>query len=141
MSAKIDLLPCKEFEITLNDGTVIKGQFGTWCLKRFCDRQKVTLSQFAAMKADDYSFSHIVDMILSAVEHTARKLKQPFGYTDIDACDWIDQMGGAMSPLLVTLFNHQVSEIDFPAAPEDLEKKTELAGQSLLDNSMQPVEA
>lgn len=138
MPAKIDLLPCKEFEITLNDGTVIKGQFGTWCIKRFCDKHNLTLSQFVNIKPEDYSFAHITDMILIAVEHSTRKAKQPFGYTDVDACGWIDQLGGLMGTSLMDLFNHQVSELELPPAPEaNDEKKTNLTGQSLPGSSTQ----
>lgn len=141
MAAKLNLLPRKEFEITLSDGNIIKGQFGTWAIKRFCDKKKITFSQLSQMKADDYSFDDIVEMILCAVEHKARKDKQPFSYTDIHACEWIDDMeGGLAGNDLISLFNHSGSEDSLPQAPEN-EKKTEgnSHGVTLSETSAEPV--
>ena len=122
--AEIKLLPRKEFEITLEDGTVIKGQFGTWALKRFCDKQKYSIAQ-AGAKLGDPSMSDVVEYVLCAVEHTARKTNSPFSYTDVQACDWIDQLGGWQSGTFVELFNHSADESK--AEDNGQEKKTALA--------------
>lgn len=116
----INLLPRKEFEITLLDGTVIKGQFGTWALKRYCDKQKLSLSE-AGAKLTNPSINDITDYILAAVEYSARKASTPFSYTDVHACDWIDEMGGLSSELFIKLFNHSGDEVK----EGDEEKKTE----------------
>lgn len=116
--ATINLLLRKEFEITLEDETIIKGQFGTWALKRFCDKQKYSIKQ-AGEKLGDPSMSDVVEYILCAVEHSARKTNSPFSYTDVHACDWIDQLGGWQSDVFVKLFNHSADETQ-----ADGEKKT-----------------
>lgn len=122
MSAKLNLLPRKEFEITLSDKTVIKGQFGTWAIKRFCDRRKISFTQIS----ENFDLDHIVDMILCAVEYLARKQKQPFSFTDIDVCDWIDDLGGIADPNIMQLIGHMNNE-ETLASPEDNgEKKTEI---------------
>lgn len=109
MQATINLLPRKEFEITLEDGTIIKGQFGTWALKRFCDKQKLTLKQ-AGERLGDPTLSDVVEYVLAAVEYTARKTQAPFSYSDIHVSDWIDQLGGIQSPDFVKLFSHSADE-------------------------------
>jgi hypothetical protein len=125
MAAKLNLLHRKEFELTLSDGKIIKGQFGTWAIKRFCDKKKITFVQLSIMKPEDYSFEHIVEMILCAVEHTARKEKQAFSFTDLDVCGWIDDMEGGLGGAdLINLFNHSGSEDALPSPP-DSEKKTQ----------------
>ena len=119
--ASINLLPRKEFEITLSDGEKVKGQFGTWALKRFCDKQKYSIKQ-AGEKLGDPSMSDVVEYILCAVEHSARKTGGPFSYTDVQACDWIDQLGGWQGQIFITLFNHSAQE---DTVADDGEKKTE----------------
>lgn len=115
--ASINLLPRKVFEITLEDGTVIKGQFGTWALKRFCDIRKLSLGEAQdAMR----SLGGIVDFILCAVEYTTRINGQPFAYTDINACQWADEMGGIDSQMFTSLIRHSQEE-----APASEEKKTQ----------------
>ncbi len=105
MSATINLLPRKEFEITLEDGTVIKGQFGTWALKRFCDKINCELEdigeRFKKPKIGD-----IFEFLLAAVEYRARLKGDPFSYNDVHAGDWIDQLGGPEAPEFARLFNH-----------------------------------
>lgn len=107
MSAKFNPLPRKEFEIELTDGTVIKGQFGTWALKRFCDKLNLTLTE-AQEKLQ--GLSGFIDYILCAVEYTARKEKAPFSYTDMDAADWIDQLGGITSENFTRIAAHTADE-------------------------------
>lgn len=121
--ATINLLPRKEFELTLSDGTIVKGQFGTWALKRFCQRRGYSLNE-AGVKLSDPGMDDIVDYILSAVEYSARKTGAAFSYTDIHICDWIDEMGGMQSDMFADLFRHSGDEVE---ATEDaeLEKKTE----------------
>lgn len=115
--AEINLLPRKEFEISFN-GTVIKGQFNTWALKRFCDKNKLTLGQLQSKKPEDYTMNDIIELILCAVESKARKTETPFSYSDVEACEWIDELGGIYSEKLVAVFNHQASEIEVKSEDE-----------------------
>ena len=117
--AELTLLPRKEFEILTNEGEKIKGQFGTWALKRFCDKQKYSLKQ-AGEHLGDPAMSDVVEYILCAVEYTARKSSAAFSYTDLHACDWIDQLGGMQSENFTKLFSHSGDE-----QPETEEKKTQ----------------
>lgn len=120
MQATINLLPRKVFEITLEDGTKIEGQFGTWALKRFCDKLKVSLTE-AQQRLNNIGLTEVCEYILAAVEQKARQEGKPFSYNDVHCCAWIDELGGMGSDKFLDLFNHASSDI---AATE--EKKTEL---------------
>lgn len=113
--ATLNLLPRKHFEITLSDKTVISGQFSTWALKRFCDKKNILLSE-AQPKLQD--LSGFTDYLLCAVEGVSRLSGQPFIYTDVQACLWIDELGGANSLLFASL-------IAWTADEDTTEKKTE----------------
>lgn len=115
--AIINLLPRKEFEITISDGTVIRGQYGTWALKRFCDKFGFSLKQ-AGGHLQDPSLDEVVQYVLAAVEYPCAKKGEKCAYNDVDACDWIDQLGGIQSADFVKLFSHSADE-------DKTEKKTE----------------
>lgn len=108
-SATINLLPRRAFEITLIDGTVIKGQFSTWSLKRLCDKTKMSLKQIGE-KLLDPSLGDVTEFLLCAVEYITRKEKRETFYSDIDACDWIDQIGGIQSDEFLSLFRHSSND-------------------------------
>lgn len=119
MPATVNLLPRKCFEIALEDGTIIKGQFGTWALKRFCDKGGLTLGE-AEEKLR--GISGIIDYILCAVEYVSRQNKESFSYTDMNVCQWVDDIGGHNSEAFLKLIGHTVDENN----TEDVgEKKTE----------------
>jgi hypothetical protein len=114
--AQIELLPRKEFKITLDSGEVVQGRFGTWALKRFSQKRNYTL--FDIEKAlSNPTIDDAVELVLSAVEQHFReqKKKESFPYNDIDMCAWIDEMGGMGSDDFARLFNHA----------SDTEKKSE----------------
>lgn len=83
-----------EYTIELKDG-IIPLYFGTWSISRFCEvNGNLSFSQMQETFSKDISYKHIISLILCGAEHYARKNKKPFDYTDIDAADWIDEMGG-----------------------------------------------
>lgn len=72
--------------------------FGTWSLSRFCELNgNLSFSQMQDLFSDGLSFKHIISLFLCGAEHYAKKNKKPFDYTDVDASDWIDEIGGASS--------------------------------------------
>jgi len=114
MAAKLNLSPRGIFDITLEDGTVISGKFGTWALKKFSDNNG---NEEISKKLQ--TVPGFIDYLLYAVEYLSRKNKTAFSYTDIDACDWIDQLGGLNGALTVKLMTHNSSD-----AEVEEEKKT-----------------
>lgn len=105
--ATVNLLPRKEFEIVLDDGEKIPGRYGTWALKRFCDKRGLTLSGLnELLNLDTLTLDMVQDFILCAVEYAYRERKLPFEFTDIDSCGWIDQLGGLQGVEYLRLSNH-----------------------------------
>jgi hypothetical protein len=85
-----------EYKLKLKSGE-IPLYFGTWSLSRFCELNgNLSFSQMQELFTEDISFKHIISLFLCGSEHYARKNKKPFEYTDVDAADWIDEIGGAM---------------------------------------------
>lgn len=122
MPATIDLLPRKEFRITLEDGSVISGKFGTWAQDRFCKKRNYNFEQFQAAFTSDLRFDHIIDYLLCAVENHFRELKnkESFPYNDVDAGMWIDELGGVEGAEFLRLFAHSYGEKKTEEAPESL---------------------
>lgn len=121
----LNLLPRKEFEITLNSGDTIKGKYGTWAAKRFCDKQNLSIVQFIEKfgEVSKLSFNDIVLLILCSVEYAWRKENRgAFVYSDVDACEWVEELGGFGSEAYNRLFAHFSSDVESTE-----EKKTEVS--------------
>lgn len=133
----INLLPRKEFEIKLSDGQIISGKFGTWAMKMFCIKKGVDIQefgQFFAIRSDKnpegLTVIEVVDnfalFLLCAVEYSVRKSGKAFNYNEINAYDWIDEMGGTESEDFTKLVNLMSDE----EAKESDEKKSSLIGEN-----------
>jgi hypothetical protein len=94
---KLNILPRKKFEIVLDNGTVITGQYGTWAGIRFSQKRGIKLSQMAdylntSVTAEDYEV--IADYILSAVEQPfMEKGGSNFPYNAANFFSWMDEIG------------------------------------------------
>jgi len=103
--AKLNTLPRKKFEIVLDDGSVIPGQYGTWAGIRFSQKRGIKLSQMAqslndSINEEDYDI--IADYILSAIEQPyAEKGGVNFPYNRANVFSWIDQIGWSNLGLLI----------------------------------------
>jgi hypothetical protein len=87
-----------EYILELRNGIKVPLYFGTWSLSRFCELNgNLSFTQMQELFANDISFKHIISLFLCGAEHYARKNKKPFDYTDVEASDWIDEIGGATS--------------------------------------------
>jgi hypothetical protein len=83
------------YTIQTANGKSIPLYFGTWSLARFCELNgDLSFTQMQDLFSTGVSFRHIISLVLCGAEHHAKTNKQPFNYTDVDAADWIDQMGG-----------------------------------------------
>lgn len=84
-----------ELKLKLSGGKELPLYFGTWSLSRFCELNgNLSFSAMQTLFASEISFKHIISLLLCGAEHYARKNKLPFDYTDIDAADWLDEIGG-----------------------------------------------
>jgi hypothetical protein len=142
MPAKLELLPRKCFSLTLTDGTVVNGQFGTWALSRFGQKKKLSLPKVIELFEEPQTMD-IIEFVLCAIEYKERQSKQPLFMDDLKLCAWIDDYAAETGEtgILIKLWAH-ANSTDAPDIPES-EKKTEdsLDGVSSSKLSLQPVEA
>lgn len=84
------------YTIQTTDGKDIPLFFGTWSVCRFCQLNgNLSFSAMQSLMAD-LSYSHIISLILCGAEYHARKNNIDFTYTEMDAAEWIDALGGMM---------------------------------------------
>jgi hypothetical protein len=82
------------YELSLTDGTKIPMRFCTWSLKRFCQLQGIGPSDIGEALSGTSSLDAICNLLRAAAEYPLYKEGVTPSFTDIDACDWIDDMGG-----------------------------------------------
>lgn len=111
------------YQIILSDNTIVPVRFSTWTLKRFCElRNNLTLNQlFDVLGGGGATLNDFVLLILCAAECAALEKKVPFTYTEFDACNWIDDMGGMAS----AKFKEMVAVIVASMQGEESKKKME----------------
>lgn len=102
--AELKLLPRKEFEILLH-GERIKGQATEWAWRRFCLQRKIGLENLHKELTEKPTPFDDCDMLLCFVEYSCLKAGKAFNYTQVNASDWIEQLGRDKA---VELFNHAV---------------------------------
>jgi hypothetical protein len=83
------------YTIKLGDGKQIPLRFCTWTFKRFCEiNGNMTLSQLQDALSTGMTLSGFISLLLCAAEYVSIKEKREVAYTDMEAADWIDEMGG-----------------------------------------------
>ena len=82
------------YELSLSDGTKIPMRFCTWSLKRFCQLQGIGPAEIGDALSGSESLDAITNLLKAAAEYPLYKEGITPSFTDIDICDWIDDMGG-----------------------------------------------
>jgi hypothetical protein len=82
------------FELSLTDGNKIPMRFCTWSLKRFCQLQGIGPSDISEALSGNQSLDAITNLLKSAAEYPLYSQGITPSFTDIEVCDWIDDMGG-----------------------------------------------
>lgn len=82
------------YELSLSDGTKIPMRFCTWSLKRFCQLQGIGPSEIGDALSGTSSLDAISNLFRAAAEYPLYKEGITPSFTDLDTCDWIDDMGG-----------------------------------------------
>jgi hypothetical protein len=94
------------YTIKLGNGKQIPLRFCTWTFKRFCEiNGNMTLTQLQDALSSGMTLSGFVSLLLCAAEYLCIKEKQDFTYTEMDASDWIDEMGGIASNGFVSMLS------------------------------------
>lgn len=100
--ASLDLLPRKEFTLTLSDGSQVSGQFGTWALSRLGQKRKLSLTKLNELLSNDPPLDALIDYVICAIEYKSREAKSPVIFSDVQLCTWMDDYNdGALEKLLV----------------------------------------
>ena len=86
-----------QFELTLSDGKKIPMRFCTWSLKRFCQLQGIGPSDIGEALSGQASLDAIINLLKAAAEYPLYSQGITPNFTDIEVCDWVDDMGGMAS--------------------------------------------
>ena len=85
------------FELSLSDGTKIPMRFCTWSLKRFCQLQGIGPSEIGGALSGSSQLDAMTNLILAAAEYPLYKEGKAPNITELEVCDWIDDIGGIAS--------------------------------------------
>ena len=83
-----------QFELTLSDGKKIPMRFCTWSLKRFCQLQGIGPSDIGNALSGQTSLDAIINLMKAAAEYPLYSQGITPTFTDLEVCDWVDDMGG-----------------------------------------------
>jgi hypothetical protein len=83
-----------QFELTLSDGKKVSLRFCTWSLKRFCQLQGIGPSEMGETLSGKNSLDAIINLLKSAAEYPLYSQGITPSFTEMEICDWIDDMGG-----------------------------------------------
>jgi hypothetical protein len=65
----------------------------------------MTLSQLQDALSSGMTLSGFISLMLCAAEYVSIKENKEFTYTDMDASDWIDEMGGIAGSGFISMLN------------------------------------
>jgi len=91
-----------QFELTLSDGKKIPMRFCTWSLKRFCQLQGIGPSDIGEALSGKDSLDAIVNLLKSAAEYPLYSQGITPTFTEMEVCDWIDDMGDTYKKVYFT---------------------------------------
>lgn len=83
-----------QYNLLLSDGTNVPLRFCTWSLKRFCKLQGIGPSEIGDALSGNESLDAITNLIKAAAEYEYVSKGESANITDLQVCDWIDDMGG-----------------------------------------------
>jgi hypothetical protein len=82
------------FQLNLNNKT-IPLKWGTWAMREFCVERGITIDKyFELLGKSQFDLDLVVKMFYIGYKSACISNKQPIEYTEIDVCDWIDELGG-----------------------------------------------
>lgn len=122
-----------QHELILSDGKKIPMRFCTWSLKRFCQLQGIGPTEIGNALSGSTSLDAIVNLLKSAAEYPLYSQGITPSFTEIEVCDWIDDMGGMagqkfqelMSVLSESMNSGIEEKITKPSKKGEVKKKLE----------------
>jgi hypothetical protein len=98
-------------------------RFCTWSLKRFCQLQGIGPTDISDALSGNQSLDAITNLLKAAAEYPLYSQGITPSFTDIQVCDWIDDMGGLGSKkfqdVMAMLAESMNSELEQPTNKKD----------------------
>lgn len=111
------------YELKLSDGKSIPMRFCTWSLKRFCQLQGIGPSEIGEALGGNQTLDAIVNLLRSAAEYPLYKEGITPTFTDIEVCDWVDDLGGLGSPKFQEIMTSLAESMNSGLETENKTKK------------------
>jgi len=81
------------FQLKTNNNT-INLKWGTWAMKEFTKVNNISIEQYFNLLATAHTnLDVIVQLVYIGYKSACVSTKQDIEYTEVDACDWIDEVG------------------------------------------------
>jgi hypothetical protein len=81
------------FQLKTNNNT-INLKWGTWAMKEFTKVNNISVEQYFNLLATAHTnLDVIVQLVYIGYKSACVSTKQDIEYTEVDACDWIDEVG------------------------------------------------
>lgn len=81
------------FQLKTNNNT-INLKWGTWAMKEFTKVNNVSIEQYFNLLANAHTnLDSIVQLVYIGYKSACVSAKQEIEYTEVDACEWIDEVG------------------------------------------------
>ena len=117
------------FELKLNDKT-IQLKWGTWSMREFCNSKGITIDKyFEVLSSSQFDFDLIVQMVYIGYKSACVSNKQEIIYDEVDACDWIDEIGsiflteGQLIEYIKYIISSTVTNVKSKSPKEEEKKK------------------
>lgn len=108
-----------------DDGSEVELLFRTWTFQRFCELNgDISYQQMIELLTGSIGIKQMADLLLCAAEYSYLKAKKPFPFANIDACEWIDEMGGISGAAFLSVIQVATAALIDSGAPQE-EKKME----------------
>ena len=86
------------FNLNVNNKT-IPLKWGTWAMREFCVERGITIDKyFELLSKSQFDLDLVVKMFYIGYKSACISNKQPIEYTEVEVCDWIDELGGIYQP-------------------------------------------
>jgi peroxiredoxin family protein len=92
------------YTVHLSNGEKIEMRFTTWGFKKFCKDKGISVDELfeyignGLMRTED-----VIQFMLIGTEYLAFLKKEEFKYTEFDACNWLDDMGGLTTQKVIDI--------------------------------------
>lgn len=99
------------FELKLKNDT-IQLKWGTWAMREFCKAKDLNIEQyFEVLTSTSLDMDVIIKLFHTGYRSACIANKQPEKYTEVDVCDWIDEVGSifATEGQVIDYFKYIVS--------------------------------